>query len=374
MIGCNLLGGQKFNEPLSEQEFYMYFEKYKNGDTSAKNKIIEHNFGLVKLTLESYFFYQKEEWNDLFQVGCIGLIKAIDEFNPDLNFKFSTFAVKVMKFEIHSYLYKNTTLKSSKRFREFTNKVMKLVNKYESKGISFSTKELAEKLNTTQDKIQQAIYSKKEVRSFSEVVSNLYDNSYKETSLEDTIADKNIFIDENLENEETYNDLYEGISILNNIEQRIIKELYLIDNPKTQNVLAQELGISQGCLSKINKKILEKLKTYIIKAYIPSNNYEEVNDINKLLGYFYKYDTCENEILSIIDTILNNTNKKLMELKYGLNGNPSLNNHEIAQQIDIKESLIPLRVCNIREMIKRKLEKNRLNTQNQKTLTKEIII
>ena len=202
-----------FPEPLSKTDEEYYIKKYLNGDKEAKNKLVEHNLRLVAHIAKRYAT-NEQELEDLISIGSIGLIKAINSFSSDKNFKISTYASRCIENEILMYL------RSSKKIKSEVS-----MNSIIGTDKDGNDMELLETLDSDMKDAIDTIYNKAMVK---QVVS---------------------FINTKLPEREKY----------------IMELRYGINGKmqKTQQQIADELGISRSYVSRIETKVQNKLKKYI---------------------------------------------------------------------------------------------------------------
>jgi len=243
---------------LSAEEKAGLLKQSRNGDCEARQKMIDGNLRLV-LSIIQRFAGRGENPDDLFQVGCVGLIKAIDNFNTDLDVQFSTYAVPMIIGEVRRYLRDNNAVRVSRSVRDLAYKalcVREAITKSEfnEPGVE----RICEELNKSGDKC-----TKEEVVSALEAIAlpvSLYDPVYSDNSSSDSIY----IIDQIKDNENTDESWLESIALkeavkkLNERERSIIK-LRFYDG-KTQMEIADMIGISQAQVSRLEKAAIEKLR------------------------------------------------------------------------------------------------------------------
>jgi len=235
---------------LSDGEKEVLFEKIKAGDEEAKEQYIKGNLRLV-LSVIKRFSGSSENPDDLFQIGCIGLIKAINNFNPELEVKFSTYAVPMIVGEIRRYLRDNSVVRISRSIKDTAYRALQYKEKYfMESGKEPTIEEMAEYLGVDTIDIVIALEAVQEPVS---IYTPIYNNGGDEIYLIDQIAD-------NAESEETKLNkmiIEEGIAKLNDRLKGIIYSRYY-DN-KTQMEIAEELGISQAQVSRLEKSALKMI-------------------------------------------------------------------------------------------------------------------
>ena len=237
---------------LTNEEMLVLFEKMKEGDPFAREDLISGNLKLV-LSILRKFSGKVDNLDDLFQVGCLGLVKAIDNFDTAYNVKLSTYACPMIEGEIKRYLRDNSVLRISRSIKDLAYKALKLKEELIVNGKEPTNKEIASKLNVTEYEIVTALESLREPVSMYEPIYNdggdtiyLYDqiaNREEEYSLDSKIA-----LDRAMDN-------------LKDREINSLKERFIIG--KTQMEIAEELGISQAQISRIEKSAIDNIKKYI---------------------------------------------------------------------------------------------------------------
>jgi len=222
------------------------------GDTVARDTLVSCNIRLVWSVVQR-FINRGYEPDDLFQIGCIGLLKSVDKFDLSYEVKFSTYAVPMIIGEIQRFLRDDGTLKVSRSLKELASKVRKMSDEL-SKTIGRlpTLSEVAEALGVTAEEIIVAQEANKPPSSIHETV---FENDGDPITLMDQIAD---------ESEDQWFDklaLNEAIDTLNERERLIVYLRYFRD--QTQSEVASRLGISQVQVSRLEKKILQTIKDQI---------------------------------------------------------------------------------------------------------------
>ena len=223
--------------------------KAQNKDEKAKELLVKENLSLVWSLVHRFnsMMYEKEE---LFQIGCVGLIKAIDKFDVNYDVAFSTYAVPIILGEIKRHFRDDGAIKVSRSIKELNQKISKISDEYLIKNNKeISIEELAKTLNVSKSDIVLAI-----------------DSKYYQTSLNEVIYEKDgsvITVEERLVEKESYSlidkiTLYEEINKLTEKERKLIKMRYYLD--MNQDQIAKEFNVSQVQISRLEKKIIEKLK------------------------------------------------------------------------------------------------------------------
>ena len=223
----------------------------KEGNQDAKEQLVTENLGLV-WAVARRFMGRGYELDDLYQIGCIGLMKCIDKFDLSYDVKFSTYAVPMISGEIKRFLRDDGMIKVSRTLKETAYKVKKareeIINRT---GIEPKLEELSELLEIDVEEIVASLEVNIEVES---IHKTIYQNDGNAVYLIDKIASEK---DENesLLNQMVIEGLLKG---LNDMEQTIIRLRYFEN--KTQTEIAKEVGISQVQVSRMEKKILLKMR------------------------------------------------------------------------------------------------------------------
>ena len=238
---------------LSLEEQLELFKRYQSGDDEAKEKLINGNLKLVLSVLKS-FSGRVDNLDDLFQVGVIGLIKAIDNFDLDHEVRFSTYAVPMILGEIKRYLRDNSSLRVSRSIKDLAYKALKVKDELTFKeNKEPTTLEIAERLHIPEWEVVQALNSLKDTVSIFEPIYN--------------DGGDVIYLADQLSNDESVYDLETKIALRNALQQIKEKEKYIILQRyiigRTQTELAEEIGISQAQISRLEKNGLAKIKKLI---------------------------------------------------------------------------------------------------------------
>jgi RNA polymerase sporulation-specific sigma factor len=228
--------------------------KTKKGDAKAREALIYGNLRLV-LSVIQRFTGSKEMMDDIFQVGCIGLVKAVDNFNTELGVRFSTYAVPMIIGEIRRYLRDNNSIRVSRSVRDLAYRALNAREELtKEKQSDPKIEEIAERIGEKRESVMNAM------EAITPPIS-LYDPVYSESEdsiyVMDQIRDPNSGDDFWLENIA----LKDAMKRLGEREQAIIK-LRFYDN-KTQMEIAEEIGISQAQVSRLEKGALEQMRKQI---------------------------------------------------------------------------------------------------------------
>ena len=238
---------------LSNKQTLELLNKYSSGQKYLKEEIILGNLKLV-LSVVKNFTSRHDNQDDLFQIGCIGLIKAIDNFNPNYNLQFSTYAVPMIIGEIKRFLRDNTPVRVSRQIKDLAYKTLKEKEKYQALYFKeISDEELAKRLNTTKEEIKMALDSTASIAS-------LYDTVYSDE--EDNICLIDQIYDEEYTPDKLINNitLKDAIVSLTNMQQKVINDRYYLG--KTQFEIANEFNISQAQVSRIEKNAIENIRSF----------------------------------------------------------------------------------------------------------------
>ena len=236
---------------LSREEKQELFLKIKAGDEEARTKFINGNLRLVFSVIQR-FYGRGETADDLFQVGCVGLIKAIDNFDLNQNVQFSTYAVPMIIGEVKRYLRDNNSIRVSRSVRDLAYKAIQFKEKY--------TKEYGKEPNI--EEIAKALGVEKEDVAFS------FNAIQDPISLQEPVyndGSESIYVIEQVKDNKNTDELWaENITIagalerLNEKEKTIIMKRFF--DGRTQMEVAEEIGISQAQVSRLEKSAIEHIK------------------------------------------------------------------------------------------------------------------
>ena len=235
---------------LSNDEMLLLFDKLHNGEISAKEQLINGNLKLVLSVLKKYN-NRTDNLDDLFQIGCIGLIKAIDNFDLDHDVKFSTYAVPMILGEIKRYLRDNNAIRVTRSLKDIAFRGLRVKEELTHKlNREPTNKEIAELLEIPEIDVIQAFEAVKDTVSMSEPI---YSDGSDTIYLSEQIADNKDKI-----NWDTRLMLKDALNKLKDKEKFIIQKRYF--EGITQIELSEEIGISQAQISRIEKNGLENMK------------------------------------------------------------------------------------------------------------------
>ena len=239
---------------LSEDEKRTLLVRARSGDEEARNTLVMGNLRLV-LSVIGRFNPKREGMDDLFQVGCVGLIKAIDNFNLEMDVRFSTYAVPMIIGEIRRYQRDNNSVRVSRGMRDLAYRALQMkeeISKSEQREPTVS--EIATRLEVTEKAVGEAM------EAIVEPIS-LFDSVYGDG--EDTVYVIDKLADES-ESDEAW---VENISLKEAMKKLTPREMNIIERRfykgRTQMEIADEIGISQAQVSRLEKGAIDKLRKYM---------------------------------------------------------------------------------------------------------------
>lgn len=235
---------------LSNEEMILLFKKYKEGDILAKEEIVNGNLKLVLSILKRYN-NRCDNMDDLFQVGCIGLIKAIDNFDMSFDVKFSTYAVPMILGEVKRYLRDNNSIRVARSVKDIAYHAFQVKEELTNELNREPTiKEIAEKLNLTEFEVGNALDSMRDTLSISEPIYN--------------DGGDTIYLLDQIEDKKTRKDLDIKLAVEKAIDRLSDREQYILDQRffvgRTQMEIADEIGISQAQISRLEKNALMRIR------------------------------------------------------------------------------------------------------------------
>ena len=239
---------------LKEEEKDALFERIKAGDEEAKEEYIRGNLRLV-LSVIKRFSGSNENADDLFQIGCIGLIKAVNNFNTELDVKFSTYAVPMIIGEIRRYMRDNNSIRVSRSLRDTAYKAIYAKEGYAKRNLKEPTiQEIAEEIGISKEDIVFALDAIQSPVSLQEPV---YNDSGDAVYVMDQISDKK-------NREENWIEELSLQAAMNRLNPR---ERYIIElrffHGRTQMEVAEDIHISQAQVSRLEKNALRTMKHYL---------------------------------------------------------------------------------------------------------------
>lgn len=239
---------------LTNKEKEELFEKIGNGDKKAREDFINGNLRLV-LSIVQRFSNSAENVDDLFQIGCIGLIKALDNFDRSLNVKFSTYAVPMILGEIRRHLRDSSQIRVSRSLRDIAYKAIYAKENYVRLHQKEPTiNEIAEEIGIDKEEIVMALDA---IQSPVSLYEPVYNEGGDTLYVMDQISDKK-------NKEETWIEeisLSEAIKRLPNREKQIVELRFF--RGRTQIEVAEELGISQAQVSRLEKSAIRSMRNYL---------------------------------------------------------------------------------------------------------------
>ena len=239
---------------LTQEEKDALFIKIKAGDQAARETFIKGNLRLV-LSVIKRFGASNENADDLFQIGCIGLIKSIDNFDPSLMVKFSTYAVPMIVGEIRRYLRDNSAMRVSRSLRDTAYKAIYAREGYMKKNLREPTiNEIASEIGIAKEEI---VYAMDAIQTPVSLFDPVYTEGGDSLYVMDQISDK-----KNLEE-----NWVEEISLREAMNRLPGRERHIIDlrffEGKTQTEVAEEIHISQAQVSRLEKSALKTMRNYL---------------------------------------------------------------------------------------------------------------
>ncbi|MTT31224.1 RNA polymerase sporulation sigma factor SigF [Terrilactibacillus sp. BCM23-1] len=242
-------------EPLlDDAEIKHLIKESHSGNKDARDIIIQKNLRLV-WSVVGRFSNRGYEADDLFQIGCIGLLKSVDKFDLSYDVKFSTYAVPMIIGEIQRFIRDDGVVKVSRSLKETGNKVRKKKDELSKKlGRNPTVNEIAEALELSPEDV---VLSQEAIRAPSSIHETVYENDGDPITLLDQISDK----DEGKWFDQIV--IKEAVEQLKERERLIVYLRYYKD--QTQTEVAKRLGISQVQVSRLEKKILEDIKGHMVE-------------------------------------------------------------------------------------------------------------
>ena len=239
---------------LNNEEMRALFVQAQAGDKPARDQLVQSNLRLV-LSIVQRFGNRGENPDDLFQVGCIGLLKAIDNFDLSMNVRFSTYAVPVIIGEIRRYLRDNNAIRVSRSVRDVAYKALSARDELAAqKGVEPKMQEIAERLSLPASQVVFALDAIAEPVSLFEPIFN---DGGDPIYVVDQVKDER-------ESEQRWTEelcISNALACLNEREQKIINLRFFVG--KTQMEVADEIGISQAQVSRLEKNALLHLRRYV---------------------------------------------------------------------------------------------------------------
>ena len=236
--------------PITNERMMEIIPLAQDGDPDAREELVQGNIKLV-LSVVKKFNNRNENLDDIFQVGCLGLLKAIDNFDFSHGVRFSTYAVPMIIGEIRRYLRDNSPIRISRSLKDIAFKALQFKEKYINEYQEEPTIEIiAKELELEEIDVVVALEAMQEPLS---IYTPIYNNGSDEIYLIDQICE-----DEDNENKRIIQmTITQGLKRLNDRERDIINKRYFLD--KTQMEIAVEIGISQAQVSRLEKSALKTI-------------------------------------------------------------------------------------------------------------------
>lgn len=236
---------------LSKEKKEELLKRIKNGDEDARTEFINGNLRLV-LSVIQRFYGRGENADDLFQIGCVGLIKAIDNFDLNQNVQFSTYAVPMISGELRRYLRDNNSIRVSRSIRDLAYRVIQCKERYSKEhGKEPTIEEIAKELETTKEEVA---FSLDAIQSPVSLQEPVYSDATEKIYIMDQIRD-------NKNSDELW---AENLTIMQSMKKLTPKEREIIVrrffDGRTQMEVADEIGISQAQVSRLEKNAINHIR------------------------------------------------------------------------------------------------------------------
>lgn len=239
---------------LTQEEMVSLFKEYQNGNQQAREDLINGNLKLVLSILRGYT-NRTDNLDDLFQVGCIGLVKAIDNFDLAHDVKFSTYAVPMISGEVRRYIRDNSSIRVSRSLKDIAYRTLKEKEALTAElGREPTVTEISNRLHMDEVEINYALDALKNPISMFEPI---YNDNGDSVFLADQLEDKN----SGSEAWENKIFLEKAIQTLRDREREILVQRFIVG--KTQAEIAGELGISQAQVSRLEKNAIQNMRENI---------------------------------------------------------------------------------------------------------------
>lgn len=240
----------------------LFLEYSRTKDASIREELVQKHLYIAEILSKKYA-NRGIEYEDIYQVACLGLIYAVDRYNPEKGFEFSSFATPTIIGEIKKYFRdKGWAIRVPRRIQELSKKINNAKVILNQKLLKTPTvKDIAEYLECTEEEILEAMEASKVYTPQSLDTPYESESEDKELSLSALIGET----DKNLSNLENRDFLLKTINKLNDIEKKIIKDRYF--DGKTQSQIAKDIGMSQMTVSRLEKKIIEKFRKELNEIY-----------------------------------------------------------------------------------------------------------
>ena len=236
------------------EETAVLIERSQAGDKEARETLIEENLGLVRHIVKR-FVGRGYDAEDLFQIGCVGLIKAVENFDTSVGVMFSTYAVPLILGEVKRYIRDSTSVRVTRSVRDLAYQIMKYKDNYISiHGIEPSIESITKDLEISEYELANAMDSLKEPVS---IYQPIYNDGGDTIYLLDQLADKRELEDK----KDELISLRKALTKIKKRERDILIDRYIMG--KTQMELASEMGVSQAQISRIEKNAINNVKKLI---------------------------------------------------------------------------------------------------------------
>ncbi len=238
---------------LKKDEMFELFKRYQQGEKEVKDELVNGNLKLVLSILKKYQ-NKTDNMDDLFQIGCIGLIKAIENFDLSHEVMFSTYAVLMIEGEIKRYIRDNNSVRISRSIKDLSYKIMKFKEEYLIEhGKEPSTSTISKHLGASEYEVREALMSLKEPMSlFDPIYNDGGDTIYLMDQIEDKTENKDI---------DALISMRRALQKIKEREKNILISRFIIG--KTQMEIANELNISQAQVSRLEKNAIKNVKRLI---------------------------------------------------------------------------------------------------------------
>jgi len=238
---------------LDEKQSTELLKKISLGDSSARDKFVVANMRLV-LSIIKRFNLKNKSSDDVFQAGCIGLIKAIDNFDLSVGVKFSTYAVPMIIGEIKKFLRDGNSLRIARSIRDTAYQALKARSEIEKRDEDVTMEKIADQMNVA---VSEVVYA---LDAISDTVS-IYDPVYSKNGDELLLVDQ---IGDQKNNDENWTEKVALDSAIGTLGEREKKILYMrYYEGKTQTEISEQVGISQAQVSRLEKTALSSIKNRI---------------------------------------------------------------------------------------------------------------
>ena len=241
-------------ERLSNKEILVLFDRMKQGDMKAREELISGNIELVIQCVKNNFMNTKYDKKELVLVGCLGLIKAVDNFSLEYNVMFSTYAVPLIIGEVKRFIRDSSAVRISRGIRDSAYKILKFKDEYQNiHGFDPSNKEICDALGIEEYELASSLESLMPTAS---IFDPIYNDGGDTIYLLDQIADKENGIDK-----DDKVSLDSALTKLNDRGRHVLMARYIYG--KTQMEIADDLGVSQAQVSRIEKNAIRYLRRYM---------------------------------------------------------------------------------------------------------------